>query len=207
MNRQYGTGFWMAAAFCAALILAAITLADMGTGENGTIAALRVTARLSLLLFWLTYAGGAMATLFGPSFAILVRHGRDFGLSFAAAHLVHIGLIVWLFRVSSHPPTLTGKFILFECIGVVWIYLLAALSVERVGAMVNPNLRRTVFAIGLEYIALVFFFNFVVLPIESRALHQIQIISYLPFSVLIVAGPTLRWIAIVLKSGSGRKAR
>jgi hypothetical protein len=204
MNHKYGAGPWIGAAFCAALILAAVVLAGMGTDEKGTIAALRVTARLSLLLFWLAYAGGAMATLFGPTFAILARHGRDFGLSFAAAHLVHIGLIVWLYHVSAHPPSLTSSFILFECIGLAWVYVLAAFSMERLRVTVSSNLRRLLFAIGLEYIALVFFFNFVVIPIQGGAPHLIQIFSYLPFSVLIVMGPLLRWAAMV-RSGRGRR--
>jgi len=196
----------MGAAFCAALILAAVVLVDIGWGEKGTITALRVTARLSFLLFWLAYAGGAMAKLFGPTFDVLARHGRDFGLSFAAAHLVHIGLIVWLYHVSDHPPALTNWFILFECIGVVWIYVLAAFSLERLRAILSPKLRRLLFAIGLEYIAIIFFFNFVVIPIRTGAPHPIQIFSYLPFSVLIVVGPILRWVAMARSSGMGRRA-
>ncbi len=177
MNHKYGAGTWMGAAFCAALISAAVMLADMGWGEKGTIMALRVTARLSFLLFWLAYAGGAMATLFGPTFDILARHGRDFGLSFGAAHLVHIGLIVWLYHVSDHSPALTDWFILFECIGLVWIYVLAAFSTERLRATLSPNFRRLLYAIGLEYIALIFFLNLVDgIPFPP---HPIQIFSYI----------------------------
>jgi hypothetical protein len=200
MNHKYGAGPWMAAAFCAELVLAAVILAVIGWGEKGTIVALRVTARLSFLLFWPAYAGGAMATLFGPTFDVLARHGRDFGLSFAAAHLVHIGLIVWLYHVSAHPPALTSWFILFECIGLMWIYILAAFSIERVRATLSPKFRRRLYAIGLEYIALVFFLNFFVIPIPP---HPIQIVSYLPFSVLVVVGPILRWTVI---ARSGRRA-
>jgi hypothetical protein len=192
---------WMCSAFGAALVLAAVVLANMGWDEKGTITALRATARLSFLLFWLAYAGGAMARLFGPAFAIFARHGRDFGLSFAAAQLVHIGLIVWLFRVSPHPPALTSWFIQFEIIGLVWIYVLAAFSMESLRTTLSPNLRQSLFAIGLEYIALVFFFNFVVLPIRTGAPHPIQIFSYLPFAILIVVGPILRWAAMASSSG------
>ena len=166
MNHKLGAGVWMGTAFCVALILAAVILLSMGTGEKGTITALRMTARLSFLLFWLAYAGPAMAKLFGSTFAILARHGRDFGLAFAAAQLVHIGLIVWLFYVSADPPSLTSTFIQFEFIGLVWIYVLAAFSIGRLRAALTPNVLRIVYAIGLEYIALVFFFNFVVIPIR-----------------------------------------
>ena len=196
----------MGAAFCVALALAACILAVMGTGEKGTIAALRVTARLSFALFWLAYAGGAVVALFGPTFAFLGRHGRDFGLSFASAYLVHIGLIVWLFHVSTSPPGLTNWFTLAECIGLVWIYVLAAFSVERLRAALSPNFLRLLYSIGLEYIAFIFFFNFVVIPIQAGAPHPIQIFSYLPFSVLIVVGPLLRWTVMARSSGKGRRA-
>jgi hypothetical protein len=56
--------------------------------------ALELTARWSFLLFWLAYAGNAVAILFGAQLAA----GREFGLAFASAHLVHIGLVVWLFH-------------------------------------------------------------------------------------------------------------
>src|SRR3954451_20057817 len=87
------TTIWMSAAFGTAFGLAAITLAISGTGTTGLTRALRVTARFSFLLFWLGYTGGALKTLFGPSFQPIAWRGRDFGLAFAAAHLVHIGLV------------------------------------------------------------------------------------------------------------------
>lgn len=207
MNRKHGAGTWMCAAFCASLILAVAVLAGMGTGEKGSIAALRATARLAFLLFLLAYAGGAMAKLFGPAFGALARYGRDFGLSFAAAQLVHIGLIVWLFHVSPHPPSFTSWFIQVECIGLVWTYVLAAISMERLGALLSRDVRRRLFAIGLEYIAFVYFLNFIVVPIRFGEPHPIQILSYLPFSVLIVAAPILRWAAMARSSGTGRGAR
>jgi hypothetical protein len=193
MNHKDGAGAWIGASFCVALILAAVVLFNMGTGEKGTITALRLTARLSFLLFWLAYAGRAITTLFGPRFAILARHGRDFGLGFAAAQLVHVGLIVWLFHVSTDPPVLTSGFIVFECIGLVWVYVLAAFSVERLRVALDPNHWRLLYSIGLEYIALVFFFNFVVNPLRYGVQHPLQ---YLPFSIAIVLGPILRWTAM-----------
>lgn len=94
---------WMGSAFCVALGLATLTLAALGSGEQGTIAALKVTARFSFLLFWLAYAAGAMTTLFGPAFGPLKRRGREFGLAFASAHLVHLGLVAWLTYIGAAP--------------------------------------------------------------------------------------------------------
>jgi hypothetical protein len=192
MNRESGAGPWMGAAFCAALILTAVVFALGGT----TATALRVTARLSFLLFWLAYAGGAMAKLFGPTFDVLALHGRDFGLSFAAAHLVHVGLIVWGSYVSGEPPRLTGWFIRAECIGLVWVYALALFSVDRLRAMLNPKFFRLLYAVGLEYIYFIFFVNLLYKPLRMQTPQLIEILPYLPFAVLVVLGPLLRWSAM-----------
>jgi hypothetical protein len=58
----------------------------------GTQVALQATARLSFVLFWPAYSAAALAALFGPSFQPLRRRVREFGLAFAAAHLVHLEL-------------------------------------------------------------------------------------------------------------------
>ena len=55
-----------------------------GTGKTGTVAALQMTARFSFLFFFLAYAGGGLAVLCGPTLRPIERHGRDFGLAFAA---------------------------------------------------------------------------------------------------------------------------
>jgi len=63
--------------------------------------ALRATARWSFLLFWLAYAGGALATLFGPKFQALARRGRDFGLSFASGRSL-ITYHFWPWPLPDH---------------------------------------------------------------------------------------------------------
>jgi len=82
----------MAASIVVALVIVLIVRVGATPGEKLGVA-LRATARWSFLLFWLAYAGGALATLFGPKFQALAHRGRDFGLSFASAHLVHLGLV------------------------------------------------------------------------------------------------------------------
>jgi hypothetical protein len=86
--------WWMAGAFAAAAALAVAVLAAFGADERGTVFALRVTARFSFLLFWLAYTGGGLALLVGPALTPLKQRGRELGLAFASAHLVHAGLIV-----------------------------------------------------------------------------------------------------------------
>jgi hypothetical protein len=97
-----------------------------GAGKLGTGHALQISARFSFLLFWLAYAGGGLALLIGPAAGFLRRHGRDFGLAFAAAHLVHILLVVWLCWIGATPRI--GVFIFFVPPAVV-VYVLVLFSI------------------------------------------------------------------------------
>jgi hypothetical protein len=196
VGRRSGAGLWMCAAFCSALTLVVVVLAAVGTGEKGTGIALHFTGRLSLLFFWPAYAGAAMAALFGPRFAVLARYGRDFGLAYAAAHLVHVGLVAHLVSMSSRP--IAESIMPFFAIGVVWTYLLALFSLERLNNLFSPSFLRILRNVGLEYLALVFFADLVLLPIR---VHTNRPFEYLPFSILIIAGPILRMAAAVRRLG------
>lgn len=182
----------MSAAFCAALAAAVVALGIFGTGEKGTGIALRLTGRLSLLLFWPAYAGAAIAALFGKRFDILARHRRNFGLAYASAHLVHVGLVAHLISMSARP--IIESIMPFFAVGVVWTYLLALSSWERFSQLFSPSLWHILRNIGLEYLALVFFADLVLLPVQVYTSHPFQ---YLPFSILIIVGAILRMTVMI----------
>jgi hypothetical protein len=94
--------FWTAAAFCASFGLAASFVAVFGI-PKGVYIALPATARLAFLIFWPAYAGGALVSLFGRVFSPLREHARDLGLAFAAALLVHLGLVACLCVIGPTP--------------------------------------------------------------------------------------------------------
>jgi hypothetical protein len=150
--------------------------------------ALRATARWSFLWFCLATYGGALATLFGASFQALARRGRDFGLAFASAHLVHVALVVWLLYVSPDPfPRL--RLVIFS-IGVFWTYVLAVFSLSStLSARLGPRRWKTVRSIGVEYIAFAYAFEFggrILDGNRANALH------YFPLFAAAVGGPLLR---------------
>jgi hypothetical protein len=183
---------WMAASFGAALLLTIVVLAVRGADPHGTVAALRATGRLSYLLFWPAYAGGSLAKLFGPRLASIARRARCFGLAFAAAHLVHVGLVVWLYRISPRPP-LSETMFWFFTIAIAWTYLLALLSVARFTYAVGRGRSRLLRTVGIEYIAFAFLVDFVITPLRFGVRQPLE---YLPFALLAVAGPTLRFAAL-----------
>jgi hypothetical protein len=152
----------MGTAFFAALCLAIAVLARSQLDEEGVSNALAMTGRLSFLFFWPAYVGSAIATLFGSRFAVLSRYGREF----SSGQLVHFALVVWVIRIS-HLPLIKGVMPFFA-IGVVWTCVLALSSFDRVRDIFGTNLWRILRSAGVEYIALVFFEDFVLTPDSER---------------------------------------
>ncbi len=179
---------WMGAAFAAALAITAITLALHGIDNKATRLALELTARFSFVLFWLAYAGGAIATLFRID--ALAGRGREFGLAFAAAHLVHIGLVIWLGVLMGKVP-LSGGLLLFFLIGLAFTYLLAFLSFG--GAKALGPLWKPLRFIGMNYILIAFARDFILpalypKPTQYNVAH---FVAYAPFAAACIAGPLL----------------
>jgi hypothetical protein len=187
-NGTAGAGLWIGAAFLAALSLAVAILAT--TGDIGK--ALRLTARFSFLVFWPAYAGSAIATLFGPPAGSLGRYGREFGLAYAAAQLVHFALVAAVARVAH--LSLVAGLMPFFAIGALWTGVLVLSSVARLRVIFGADFWRILRSIGVEYIALVFFADFVLGQVGKGVELTI---AYLPFSTLLIAGAVLRAIAII----------
>jgi hypothetical protein len=177
---------WMISAFCAALSLTVAVLTLLGTGEGGIDVALQLTARVSFLLFWPAYCGSAVAVLFGPRFEFFKRRARNFGLAFAAAHLVHIGLVGWLCQIGAAPPLYS--FVFFG-IALAWTYLLALLSADRLHQVIDHKCWWLLSTIGLNYIALAFAVDFMRFPFHGDARY---VLGYVPFIILAILGPVLR---------------
>lgn len=195
-----GAGPWIIAAAASALALAAAMLAVKGLDQVGLDAAVLWTGRLAFAFFWPSYVGGALTTLFGGRFRPLKRLGRSLGLAFAAVIAVHLSLIAWLCWNGHAPPLQT--FVVFG-LAAAWVFALAACSIERISRNVGPVGWWILRNIGMNYIAIVFAFDFVKV---EQALTPIKVAEYLPLAVLSVSGPLLRllaWLSRLLHGGAG----
>jgi hypothetical protein len=193
----------MGAAFGVALAIAILVLVLGGSDNKGIRLALELTARWSFVLFWLAYAGNAVAALRGPG--VLAGRGREFGLAFASAHLVHIGLVIWLYQISTRAPLSQGLF-LFFAIGLFWTYLLAALSFG--GAKSLGPLWRPLRFVAMNYILIAFGRDFV-LPVIHPKPAQYNLghfLFYAPFAALCIAAPLLVLAAAGRRSAAPRTA-
>jgi hypothetical protein len=195
------TGVWMLSAFAVALVIACASLALRGFTEDGTVLALKLTARWSYLWFWAAYTGGAWATLLGPRLRSVAARARELGLAFAAAHLVHVGLVVWLYRIALHPP---GAHTLeFFGIAVFFTYLLALLSFRRTAAWLTTRAVSVIRTVGVEYIALAFFVDFARNPFGLTLLHAL---SYGPFLALGILAYAVRLTALARRHAQSAPA-
>jgi hypothetical protein len=196
--RRWTTSQWMAASFGVALAMVIVIRLTEGPGER-LDTALRATARWSFCLFWLASVGRALTTLFGPRFQALAKRGRDFGLAFASAHLVHLGLVAWLYHSSADPPGQST--LIFFGVAAFWTYLLAILSIKRVFAKLSPKVWRVVRTVGVEYIAVAFLVDFNKISFQDGIAN---VIVYLPLLALAAAGPLLRLAALVKRLSQAR---
>ncbi len=179
---------WMGAGFGAALAITVVTLMLHGTDNKSTRLALELTARFSFVLFWLAYAGGALASLFRLD--ALAGRGREFGLAFAAAHLVHIGLVIWLGILMGRVP-LSGGLLIFFMVGLAFTYLLAFLSFG--GARALGPLWKPLRFVGMNYILIAFARDFI-LPVlypKPAQYNVAHFVAYAPFAAACVAAPLL----------------
>jgi hypothetical protein len=182
----------MGLAFGVALLLAAAVLITRGVDENSLKAALFITARWSFLFFLLAYAGGALASLSGLR---MLARGREYGLSFAAAHLVHLFLVGWLWILLNHAPLPIGGVVFF--MGAMgFTYSLALLSFGAWSHVMRSTAGRIFVFIALNYILLAFtsdFFHGALNALGPQGSRR-TIIEYFPFAVLCVLAPLLRYL-------------
>ncbi|HEX3846331.1 MAG TPA: hypothetical protein VHV81_03040 [Steroidobacteraceae bacterium] len=183
---------WMLAALGGGLVIV-LCVYYLGPPGDKLSTALRATARWSLLWFTLATTGSALTTLFGSRFERLAQRGRDFGLSFAAAHLNHVALVAWYLVASREPHAFEP--LMFFAVGLVWVYLLALLSLSgSLRSMLSARWWRIIRTVGVEYIAFVFLSE-----LASRAFGKgpANLLVYLPFLAVSVCGPLLRIAALI----------
>jgi hypothetical protein len=176
---------WMAMAFCASLGLAIGVLAFFGDEQRGVSIALQATARLAFLFFWPAYVGGALTFLFGDLYLPIRRHARELGLAFAAALLVHLGLVVRLCAIGSPPSRET--FGIFG-LAAAFAYLLAVLSVDSLRQALPSKSWPILRTVAMSYIAFAFILDFKRFPLSDFR----QGVEYVPFAALSIVAPLLR---------------
>jgi hypothetical protein len=80
---------------------------------------------------------------------------------------------------------------IFFWVGILCTYLLALFSLPRLQDILGRRLWRIFLSIALNYIALVFAADFILLPLEAGGFGKYPL-TYVPFALLILGGVALR---------------
>ncbi len=185
-NLGYLLGATVTAAF-----LALLALATQGPLEAGISTALRWTGRVAFLVFLVPWLATPLAVLApGPAAGWLRAWRRRAGISFGAIQAVHLLLIVWLFQVTGAMPAagtlIVGGAGLALALAMLWT------SFDGPRRVLGPVRWQRLHRTGIYLFSFIYFFDFVLVPVREETL-----LSYLPFTVLTLAGLTLRGLASV----------
>ena len=184
--------FWIASAVTVQTGLAAVALVWFGAGPRGTAIALQLTARAAFMLFLPAYAGGAVTRLLGLRLDVVARHGRALGLAFAAALLVHLGLVGWLCAIGQTPSR--GVFLLFGS-AAACVYLLALFSIAPLQRLLGSTLWRSMRWVGMNWVAFAFAVDFLSAGFAATPRY---LAGYMPFVLLSLGAPACRLAAAML---------
>jgi hypothetical protein len=185
------TTLWISMGFGVSLSLAIVVFSIRGINSRSIGLALQLTARWAFLPFCIAYTGRAMAEVFGPIFEPLARRGREFGLAYAAALLVHLGLVVSMFLITFRPP-LTGMLLGVFLVGVFWTFLLAVFSFRGLAKALGSRSWYAMRIVGMNYILFAFAFDFVSVAAHGPIHYERwRLVEYAPFAAMSVAAPLL----------------
>jgi hypothetical protein len=133
-----------------------------------------------------------------PGLSAFGSRGREFGLAYAAAQSIHLGLVI-LFWITFRLP-LTGRGLVVFSMGIFWTYLLAFFSFGKLGEFLGSKAWRTLRVAAMNYSLFAFAIDFVP-PLIGHVPNRMNfyLIGYLPFAAMSVAAPLLVFAAATLR--------
>jgi len=154
MKHKVPTPAIIAATTHAALAIVAYCYSLHGWTQDGARAAARFTARFSFPIFVLAWSASALARLWPGGWVRLCCVVVAIGLSFAAAHFVHLGALLtalFVFGVEAKPTTVVGG-----GLGYVFIAAMAITSNDASVRFLGPQRWKLLHAAGGYAIAVIF---------------------------------------------------
>jgi hypothetical protein len=182
--------FWLLAAFESALFAGA--LVGFGADEHGLRALVRLTVRVSFIVFIVVYCAAPLRPLLpSPATRWALRNRRYLGVSFAWAHGLHALAIALLARrlggagaLEADLATITGG-----GLGYLLTAGMAVTSFDRTARWLGPRRWALLHRAGLHWLWLIFAYNWTTSAIAVS-------LFYLPFAALTWAAGGLRLAAL-----------
>ena len=138
----------------------------MGISGDEAFLAARWTARLSTLPFLASYSATSLYALWpGRRTHWLARHRRGFGLSFAAAHFIHLAALIAYFSIRQETPVPFQ--LVVGGVGYMFLILMTVTSFAPGRRQLSPGAWRVLHRVGTHYLAVTF-----TLTYAHGALHE-----------------------------------
>lgn len=178
-------------AFINVVVLTTLVI-QAGFTESVDRIMIRMTAKMSLILFLLAFSASALHQLLQSNWtATLVKYRRYVGLSFAMSHTFHLVFILLLqfyFDAQNFEErgfaTVSGG-----AIAYVFMYLMAFTSTDHMFEKLGRRKWSLLHILGSYYIILVFGVSYI-----PRAIVDF---NYLPYAILILIAVILRVIKVM----------
>jgi sulfoxide reductase heme-binding subunit YedZ len=186
---------WLALA--ALLLAAAAEFLLQGLTEEYIRSQLRVTARVSLVLFLFAFSASSLESLFQNSFTGWIRSNRRYlGVSFAASHGVHLLFIFALAAWFPHPflDQLNAVAIIGGGLGYSFILAMAITSFPAPRKWLGERRWKLLHTIGSYYLWLLFAQSYIPLALEKPAFAPVAaaILAVLMLRIIAAARPMQR---------------
>lgn len=154
-----------------------------GWNETTLLILLRISARVAVVLFILTFLASTLIKLENTSFTRwLIRNRKYIGISFALVHTIHLGFILvrhFLYEpalLTSEPVSRVAGFIAY-----LFILLMAVTSFDVVSKKLHNKSWKILHSTGGYYIWLIFFLSYL------KRLGKENYLFYLLFTLLLFA--------------------
>lgn len=164
-----------------------------GFHEESTRQCIRLSAKISVVLFSMAFAASAVQGSLRNSFTFWWRMNRKFfGISFAIVHLLHLSFLV-LLQWCFHPVFTFAKTSSLLAGGTAYLFVVLMLltSFERFSKYLSKKNWKLLHTLGGWWIWGIFANSY-----GKRAMEEME---YVPFAGLLAAVLVLRVVALVQK--------
>jgi hypothetical protein len=183
--------FWLLAALETAVFAAA--LIGFGVDEAGLRALVRLTVRVSFLVFVVVYVASPLRRLFpSPATRWVARNRRYLGVSFAWAHALHALAIALLVLLLGDGFETSASTLVGGGLGYLLTAGMAATSFDRSARWLGPQRWALLHRAGLYWLWFIFALNWTGATIETS-------LSYLPLAALTWGAAGLRLAALLAR--------
>jgi methionine sulfoxide reductase heme-binding subunit len=193
---SYLQGWRLTGVVASVIALGALAVVVWHQGDiDGIRLVIRLTARVSLVLFGLAFTAGALARGLPNDWTRWQRRNRRYlGVSFAFSHGVHLVAIIALARLDPALFASLTKPVIIISGSIVYLFIAAmtATSFDRTAAMIGPRAWRLLHTIGGYYILLTF--------ANAFGRRAMQDPFYLPFAAAVVLVLAIRVVDRFAKS-------